>query len=75
MNFAGIIVYVLGAVVVYLMALDMLNVRRSQRRPTAAAIAAVWPPLLIVALIFLAADVIEIAWRRSSLPHHGDDRT
>ena len=63
-NAMGIIVYLIGAGLVYLLALDILNVKLHLRRWVALAIASVWPALLVIALVFLCVDAIELAWRR-----------
>lgn len=56
--------YLIGAGVVYLLAMDLLNVKLHLRRWVALAIAAIWPALLVLAVIFLSTDAIELAWRR-----------
>jgi predicted membrane-bound spermidine synthase len=58
------IVYLIGAGVVYLLAIDLLNVKLHLRNFVALAIAAIWPALLVLAVIFLSTDAIELAWQR-----------
>ena len=58
------IVYLIGAGVVYLLAMDLLNVKLHLRKWVALAVAAIWPALLVLAAIFLSTDAIELAWRR-----------
>ncbi|MDE0901201.1 MAG: hypothetical protein OSA41_05745 [Erythrobacter sp.] len=58
------IVYLIGAGVVYLLAIDLLNVKLHLRKFVALAIAAIWPALLVLAVIFLSTDAIELAWQR-----------
>ena len=74
MTIVGGLIYAAGIVAVYLMALEMLNLKPNQRRPTAAAIAVIWPLLLIVALVFLSADAIELAWRKKRVASRRGDR-
>lgn len=64
MGAAGAIVYLIGAALVYLLALEILNVKVHLRRWVALGIAAIWPAVLVIALIFLGTDAIELAWRR-----------
>jgi len=56
--------YLIGAGVVYLLAMDLLNVKLHLRKWVALAVAAIWPALLVLAVIFLSTDTIELAWRR-----------
>ena len=56
--------YLIGAGVVYLLAMDLLNVKLHLRKWVALAVAALWPALLVLAVIFLSTDTIELAWRR-----------
>tara|TARA_R110000751_G_scaffold2018_11_gene9412 strand:- start:255874 stop:256092 length:219 start_codon:yes stop_codon:yes gene_type:complete len=56
--------YLLGAAVTYLLAIDMLNVRLHLRRLVALLIASAWLPILIIAAVFLGVDLIELAWRK-----------
>lgn len=63
-EFAGAIIYLVGAGVTYLLALDLLNVKLHLRRWVAMLIAAFWLPLLIIALIFMCVDTMELAWRK-----------
>ena len=64
MSVFGPIIYAIGAGLVYLLALDILNVKLHLRRWVALAIASAWPALLVIALVFLCVDAIELAWRR-----------
>jgi len=64
--FIGTIVYLIGAGLVYLLALDLLNVKLHLRKWVALGIAAIWPALLVLALVFLGIDAIELGWRRHS---------
>ena len=74
MNEIGTVIYLVGAGLTYLLAIDILNVRVHLRRWVALAIAAIWLPLLITALLFLSADAIELAWRRWRVPSRRGDR-
>lgn len=56
--------YLIGAGVVYLLAMDLLNVKLHLRKWVALAVAAIWPALLVLAVIFLSTDAIELGWRR-----------
>ena len=64
MSIVFAIIYAIGAGVVYLLAMDLLNVKLHLRKIVAVAIAAIWPALLVLAVIFLSTDAIELGWRR-----------
>lgn len=64
MSIVFAIIYAIGAGVVYLLAMDLLNVKLHLRKWVALAVAAIWPALLVLAVIFLSTDAIELAWRR-----------
>ena len=55
--------YLIGAGVVYLLAMDLLNVKLHLRKWVALAVAALWPAL-VLAVSFLSTDTSELAWRR-----------
>lgn len=64
MSIVFAIIYAIGAGVVYLLAMDLLNVKLHLRKWVALAVAAIWPALLVLAVIFLSTDAIELGWRR-----------
>lgn len=64
MSIVFAIIFAIGAGVVYLLAMDLLNVKLHLRKWVALAVAAIWPALLVLAVIFLSTDAIELGWRR-----------